>query len=224
MALTPNAELLRATVREFAMSDPTLREIFDRTNHSKWPIGHTACRQKTSGSGNWSDHATSNALDIMILSKWKDPNDPAKGVAQRGEPHYLDLIWQLLQANLEEWDLRPSQQLWRVSQHWNHIHTSFRHRHDDSVRPPCDGGRLRLLNPSTSSFILTMGDSPNPPLPGEEILKVEDLQRALNDAGAEPALSEDGIYGDKTHEAFVRALSGSGAGLQFGDLVELTQP
>ena len=92
MAITPTAEWLRNAIGSFVADDPILSELLARINHSQSPIGFSSCRKKTSGSGNWSDHSWGNALDVMRLTKWKDANDPDKGIAQSGSPHYLDTI------------------------------------------------------------------------------------------------------------------------------------
>ena len=167
MARTPNADWLREATRLFTETDPTLSELLTRTTHTAWPIGFYACRPKTSGSGNWSDHAWGNALDIMKLSKWDDPDDPAKGNAQPGQPHYLDIIWEWLNTNKDPFDLRDSQMLWRVSMHYNHIHVSFNHRATGT--PPCNGGDLVTINPA-GGWVLTIDpDDPHtPPQPPVE--------------------------------------------------------
>jgi hypothetical protein len=146
----------------------------------------------------------------MRLSKWKDPNDPAKGNAKPGEPHYLDIIWAWLNTNKQAFDLRDSQMLWRVRLHWNHIHGSFNHRGVGT--PPCDGGTLQTRNPS-GGWVLTIDtgdvtDPPDPPDIGDEIvLKKGDKGKAVThyqnallawDPNALPQYGADGDYGNET--------------------------
>ena len=230
---TPNATLAMKLIREFANSDPVLTDLLSRTRHTAWPIGHTNCRKKTSGSGNWSDHSWGNALDIMRLTKWKDPNDPARGIAKPGQAFYLDLIWRFLVPNTAPWDLRPNQMLYRTVKHWDHIHISWNHR--GTGTPPCAGGHLQTRNPS-GGWVLTMdADATNPPDPGDNEVTTKQLQEALNKAGASPKLAVDGDYGPKTEATWVRSIENSGefavdtpsippTYIQFGDAVTLDGP
>jgi hypothetical protein len=121
----------------------------------------------------------------MRLSKWKDPDDPERGNAKPGVPHYLDIVWAWLNANIDPFDLRESQMLWRVSMHYNHIHCSFLHRRPTKSTPVCDGGTLRTINPE-GGWVLTIdtdgGTTPPPPDEGDEIvLKRGDKNRAVAD-------------------------------------------
>jgi len=208
--ITPNADWLRAEVRRFVANDEELTDLLDSSTHSAWPIGFYACRDKTSGSGNWSDHAWGNALDIMRLWKGTDPVN-----AQPGVPHYLDRIYEHLEVNLTRFDLRRSQLLWRVPQHFNHIHASFNHRGVGD--PPCDGAPLRTIEPTGSTFVLTAaGGVPDP----SQAVPTVMLQRSLIGAGYDPGPA-DGIPGPKTAAAWEAMMIDAGSAVRRGDTVKL---
>jgi hypothetical protein len=222
--MTPNASKLREIVREFAAGNDGLRVLLARTDHSAWPVGHTSCRN-ISGTNTPSRHAWGDALDIMRLTKWKDPNDPARGVAVAGEPHYLDEIVSFLRANERAFDLDNT--LWRQRNHWDHCHVDFNHHRASGSRPPCMGGSIRTVNPSGNRFVLTVLTDPGSPI-GEEV-KTLDLQLTLNAAGYGP-LAEDGEYGPKTEAAWremmidARGGSDGGGGVKYGESVVIEKP
>lgn len=224
--MTPNNELLRDLVREFADADPILGEWFDRSDHNAWPYSHTACRT-ISGSSTYSRHAWGDAGDVMRLTKgvsWgvapkskpdrqATPADPFDR-ATWGDWYPLDELYWWLLDNRQDLDLdnliyrrRRSSGSW---DHLDHIHLDFNHH--GTGKPPCAGGTLRTVDPE-GGFVLTAevpggGQPPAPGVPpkGDEMLTTLELQGALLAAGHDPG-DQDGVMGPATFAAWVAGLS-----------------
>jgi hypothetical protein len=167
----------------------------------------------------WSQHAASepvyrygsNALDI-VHRDWGLSTNPTHQA-------WLDQVFAFLSSHRTALDLR--QILWRVPDHYNHIHVDPWPKMKDQAwyTPPCKDGTLVVVyqNGTTGS---TFGAPPPPPSPAnlDDVitratrgLEAEDFQRWLNacnypDAAGSP-LMEDGIPGNKTWQAWNRALA-----------------
>lgn len=104
--------------------------------------GRWNCRP-ISGSSTWSQHAWGAALDIHHV----DYGYSASAVHQA----WLDKVNGFLVANLDRLSIRT--RLWRVKDHYDHIHIDFWPR--GYGRPPCDGGSHRT---QYSTSLVVNGD------------------------------------------------------------------
>ena len=184
-------------------------------------FGTFKCRHLSSNPEKpWSQHAASepargylaNALDITHrdFGLSTDPTHQA----------WLDLVAAYLRAHSTEFDIR--QVLWRIPDHFNHIHVDTWPKMKDhaSYTPPCKGGTLVVVD-QNGNTATTFGIPPPPPSEGDDVvtretrgIEAEDFQRWLNAGGYTSTdgnpLVVDGIPGNKTFEAWAKALSDAG--------------
>lgn len=237
--MTPDNEAWMAEVRLMAETDPILGPLFQESDHGHWPYSHTSCRN-ISGTNRPSIHSWGAAGDVMRLSKGislgvAPASAPVLGLGP-GDPgwYHLDEIYWWLQQEKERLNLRNV--IYRrlrsngTYDHRDHIHIDGQHRPEPDSKPPCMGGTLKTINPS-GGWVLTVGSFPPSPDPGDdELVKVEDLQRTLKDAGYDPG-KVDGVYGPKTAGAWLAMMTDAQSTaepptdvVQFGDAVILGQP
>ncbi len=146
-------------------------------------VGVTNCR-KIAGSSTWSQHAWSNAADIYV-SDYRLGDKIVKDIREKFGSHIKVVLW------------------W-TRNHYDHIHVDM--WPTGIYTPPCAGGALRVRHKDGR-----YGREFTADLEGENLVTVEQLQTALNDAGRlgkdGKVLTVDGIYGPNTHFAWVSALS-----------------
>jgi hypothetical protein len=152
-------------------------------------------RRKISGSSRWSQHSWPNALDLYGPDKSSSAEDQA----------FLDEVYQFLRAHWDSLNLKVA--LWRVRNHYNHIHIDFwpsgygtpsliRGGSDNRYRYP--DGSIRAETVLINTFDLEEDIMQN----GDEGLRVVAVQNQLMALGYElPEYGADGDYGDETVEA-----------------------
>ena len=138
-------------------------------------FGRVNCR-KISGSSLWSQHSWNNARDLY--PPLGEPND------------WLDQVWDFIDVNREGLNLRVT--LWRVTNHYNHIHVDFWPR--GWATPPCAGGAERYKYPDGT---VKYG-------PPELINEYEDnmANQVTSNPGFQPAFDqalEVGMYSEYTN-------------------------
>ena len=170
-------------------------------------FGRRNCR-KISGSSWWSQHSWDNARDIYPPAHISYTDDREEYQA------YLDVVSDFIKANAVELNIRVH--LWRVKNHYNHIHVDFWPR--GWATPPCAGGSPRYKYQdgsveSTARLVNTYGGSTDPVVPEEEDVlrrgdkgkRVGKAQRRLMALGyALPQYADDEDFGAET-EAAVKA-------------------
>lgn len=169
-------------------------------------FGRYNCR-KISGSTYWSQHSWNNALDIY-------PPKHISYATQRQEyQDYLDIVHAFIKSELSALNVRVL--LWRVRNHYNHIHADFWPR--GWATPPCAGGSPRYKYPngdvkSTTTLIHSYDGNLDPIDPiykekdmlikGDKGLRVEKAQLRLLELGYTlPQWGADGDFGNETEAA-----------------------
>ena len=173
-------------------------------------FGRYNCR-KISGSSAWSQHSWGpNALDLY-------PPKHISYATQRQEyQDYLDIVDGFIRQHLSELNVRV--RLWRVKNHYNHIHIDFWPRGWST--PPCAGGSPRYKYPDGSvtsvARLINQYDGDMDPIvipeegedvirKGDEGLRVQKAQERLLELGYTlPQWGADADFGDET-EAAVKA-------------------
>lgn len=152
-------------------------------------------RRKISGSSVWSQHSWPNALDVYGPGLGSGPEDQAM----------LDEVYQFLRKHWDSLNLKVA--LWRVRNHYNHIHIDFwpsgygtpsliRGGPDNRYRYP--DGSIRRETVLLNTFDLEEDIMQN----GDQGLRVVAVQKQLMELGYElPEYGADGDYGDETEEA-----------------------
>ena len=108
-------------------SKRVLGEVFPDLTFGQWN-----CR-KISGSSSWSQHSWGNGLDLAHREYGYTTNPDHQA--------YLDTVAFWLDEN--SWDLSLWGLLWRVDDHYDHIHIDHEPRGD--ARPPCDGASMQSV-------------------------------------------------------------------------------
>lgn len=98
-------------------------------------MGRWNCR-KISGSSRWSEHAWGNGLDITRAGFGYSEDEEHQAL--------LDETYAWLDGNRRNLSIR--QILWRVRDHYNHIHVDFWPKGYGT--PPCAGGELKMQYPT----------------------------------------------------------------------------
>lgn len=169
-------------------------------------------RRPISGSARWSDHSWGAAWDIR-------PPDGEPAYVNSSTKNTLDQVYDtIIKWKREGRTFGPLNEkiglvLWRVRDHYNHIHVQYEPRYSDRYRTP----------PYSSDFAMwwarILEDNG---VENMAFLEVEDLQEALNGAGCtdyeNKTLEVDGIYGRRTQSAWIKGLTPQDGGPE-GDFV-----
>lgn len=152
-------------------------------------LGITNCRRKNNRpSAPWSEHAWPNAVDVMIRNF---PGRQALG----------DRIARWMRSRPDLW----SEVFWWIQAHFDHVHGTAnpRRNYDNQQVPACAPSLTRQpTDPNKGDDMLgfSIGKIGATPVRGEQAAA---LQLLLNDRGANPKLTIDGIAGDATRNALI---------------------